>query len=244
MAQLSKIEWTEATWNPVTGCTKISDGCKNCYAQRMAKRLHAMGNKRYKNGFDVTLHHDLLELPLKWKKPKIIFVNSMSDLFHGKVPLSFIKNVFKTMSKADWHVFQIVTKRSDRLAELATKLDWPSNVWVGVTVESNKYLHRIKDLQHIPASVKFVSMEPLLSNFPNFSTKGLDWVIVGGESGPHSRLIEADWVRTIREQCIKEKTPFFFKQWGGFRKALNGSVLDGRTWKQMPSIREKQPQLI
>lgn len=179
MAQLSKIEWTEATWNPVTGCTKLSDGCKNCYAQRMAKRLHAMGNKRYQNGFDLTLHHDLLDLPLKWKKPKIIFVNSMSDLFHKKVPLSFIKSVFKTMRKADWHVFQIVTKRADRLAELAAKLDWPANVWVGVTVESNQYLHRITDLQNVPASVKFVSMEPLLSDFPNFSTKGLDWVIEG-----------------------------------------------------------------
>ena len=234
MVQLSKIEWTEVTWNPVTGCTKISEGCRNCYAERMAFRLKAMGSKRYQNGFNVTLHHDLVNSPLTWKKSRVIFVNSMSDLFHKDVPISFIKSVFHTMKKAHWHIFQIVTKRSDRLVELSTKLNWPSNVWMGITVESNKYLYRIDDLRKVPASVKFLSLEPLLSDFQDLSIEEIDWVIVGGESGPHSREMNPEWVRSIREQCIIAGTPFFFKQWGGFKKSQNGRLLDGKVWDEMP----------
>jgi protein gp37 len=235
MALSSKIEWTEVTWNPVSGCSKISEGCRNCYAERMARRLHAMGNERYKNGFKVTLHHDLLNAPLKWKKAKMIFVNSMSDLFHDKVPLSFIRSVFNTMEKAHWHVFQIVTKRSERLLELSQKLDWPSNVWMGVTVESNKYVYRMKDLQRVPASVRFVSVEPLLSPLSNVPTDRIDWIIVGGESGPKCRAMKAEWVRAIREKCVSDKIPFFFKQWGGFKKSQSGRILDGRIWNEMPN---------
>ena len=187
MALNSKIEWTEATWNPATGCTKISDGCANCYAERLAHRLKAMGNRRYANGFSLTLHHDLIDLPLKWREPKFVFVNSMSDLFHEQMPLSFIQSVFKTMEKADKHVFQILTKRSHRLLEVSDKIPWPSNVWMGVTVESQKYVDRISELQRVPAQTKFLSIEPLLSNIPELPLSGIDWVIVGGESGPRCR---------------------------------------------------------
>jgi protein gp37 len=234
MSLKSKIEWTEATWNPVTGCSKISEGCLNCYAERLAYRLKAMGNKRYKNGFDVTLHHDLIDLPLKWKEPKMIFVNSMSDLFHKDIPLSFIKDVFKTMKNAHWHTFQILTKRSQRLAELSDKLQWPTNGWIGVTVESHKYMYRINDLQKIPAVTKFVSFEPLLSPISDISLEGIDWAIVGGESGPKCRMISAEWVRTIRDTCRKKQIPFFFKQWGGTRKKSSGNILDGKVWKEIP----------
>jgi protein gp37 len=234
MSGFSKIEWTEVTWNPVVGCTKISDGCMNCYAARLAKRLKAMGNIRYKNGFAVTLHHDLLGVPLKWKKPRTIFVNSMSDLFHEKVPVSFIKAAFKTMEAAHWHTFQILTKRSKRLVELAPKLPWPSNVWIGVTVESQKYTSRIADLRQVPAAVRYLSIEPLLTAIPKLPLKGIDWVIVGGESGPESRVMEAEWVRSIRDQCQKAEVPFFFKQWGGINKKKTGKVLDGRIWQNYP----------
>jgi protein gp37 len=235
LAQNSRIEWTEATWNPVTGCSKISDGCQNCYAERLAHRLKAMGNKRYLNGFQVTLHHDLLDLPLRWKEPKMIFVNSMSDLFHEKVPVSFIKAVFKTMEKANWHTFQILTKRSKRLLKLAPKLPWPSNVWMGVTVEGEKYISRISDLQQVPATVKYLSIEPFITPISDLSTDGIDWVIVGGESGPTSRIMKADWVRSIRDKCLKEQIPFFFKQWGGKNKRKTGRRLDGRTWDNYPT---------
>ena len=234
MAQASKIEWTEATWNPVTGCSKISEGCAHCYAERMARRLHAMGNPRYKNGFKVTLHHDLIEAPLKWNKPRIIFVNSMSDLFHKDVPLSFIKRIFKTMEAAHWHTFQVVTKRSERLAELAPKLPWPENIWAGVTVESSKYTYRLEDLATVPAAVRFVSMEPLLTPIRDFPKKGLNWVIVGGESGPGARPMPEKWVKGIRSECKGRKIPFFFKQWGGVRKKQAGRTLDGQTWDEMP----------
>ncbi|MEW5744648.1 MAG: phage Gp37/Gp68 family protein [Nitrospirota bacterium] len=236
MAQASKIEWTQVTWNPVTGCSKISEGCRNCYAERMALRLKAMGSTRYRNGFKLALHHDLVDLPLRWKKPKIIFVNSMSDLFHKDVPLSFINNVFTTMSEARWHVFQIVTKRAERLSEISNKVSWSPNVWVGVTVESNNYLSRIDELRKVPASVRFISIEPLLSDLPDLSLEGIDWVIVGGESGPKSRAMKAEWVRDIREQCIKTNVPFFFKQWGGFRKSKSGRMLDGCVWDEMPAM--------
>ncbi len=234
MAQTSKIEWTETTWNPVTGCTKISEGCLNCYAERMANRLYAMDNPRYKNGFRLTLHPDLIEIPLKWKKTRLIFVNSMSDLFHKDVPFSFIDQIFRTMEKAHWHTFQIVTKRSERLLELSSKLNWPSNIWMGVTVESDRYLKRINDLSKVPCMVKFLSMEPLLSDFPALPIAGMDWVIVGGESGPRSRPMQKSWVRNIREHCLSRNVPFFFKQWGGVNKKKNGRVLDGRMWGEMP----------
>lgn len=236
MSYISKIEWTETTWNPVTGCSKVSDGCRNCYAQRLAKRLKAMGNPRYENGFRVTLHHDLLESPLKWKNPRVIFVNSMSDLFHEKVPLSFIKAVFEVMSKADWHIFQVLTKRSNRLADLSDALPWPENLWIGVTVESQKYTHRIADLSKIPARVKFLSIEPMLSSISRLALRNIDWVIVGGESGPGCREMKAEWVRAVRAQCHAADVPFFFKQWGGIRKGSTGRLLDGRTWDEIPDV--------
>jgi protein gp37 len=235
MSAKSTIEWTEATWNPVTGCSKISVGCANCYAERLAHRLQAMGNKRYLNGFQVTLHHDLLDLPLKWKEPRMIFVNSMSDLFHEKVPFSFIKAAFETMEKAHWHVFQILTKRSKQLVKLAPKLYWPSNVWMGVTVESQKYTFRIDDLLKVPAAIRYLSIEPFLTPFSELTLDDIDWVIVGGESGPRSRIMKAEWVRLIRDMCVKDKIPFFFKQWGGVNKTRNGRLLDGRIWHEFPS---------
>lgn len=234
MAGTSQIEWTEATWNPVTGCTKISDGCKHCYAHTMAKRLHAMGNHRYVNGFEVTLHPDLVETPLKWKKPRTIFVNSMSDLFHKDVPFEFIRSVFETMEKASWHTFQVLTKRSDRLAEIAPHLPWPSNVWQGVSVENDKVLHRIDDLRKVPAKTRFLSCEPLIGPLDNMNLDGIHWVIVGGESGFGARVMEANWVRSIRDQCHEQNVAFFFKQWGGVQKHRTGRVLDNRTWDEYP----------
>src|SRR5574341_99141 len=232
MALNSKIEWTEATWNPATGCSKISDGCANCYAERLAHRLKAMGNRRYANGFALTPHHDLIDLPLKWREPKFVFVNSMSDLFHEEMPLSFIQSVFKTMEKADRHVFQILTKRSHRLLEVSNKISWPSNVWMGVTVESHKYTHRISDLQRVPAKMKFLSIEPLLSHIPELPLSGIDWVIIGGESGPRCRSVQIEWVRSVRDQCVEKGVPFFFKQWGGVRKKASGRLLDGKIWSE------------
>lgn len=234
MAQLSPIEWTDATWNPVTGCTKVSPGCKFCYAERMAKRLAAMEQTRYRNGFQTTLQEDLVDLPLGWRKPRRIFVNSMSDLFHEKVPADFIERVFAVMERAHWHVFQVLTKRADRLLELAPHLPWPSNVWVGVSVESEAFQWRVERLAQVPAAVKFLSVEPLLGPIPHLPVRGIDWVIVGGESGPGARPMEANWVRTIRDRCSAEGVPFFFKQWGGVRKAKTGRTLDDRTWDQMP----------
>lgn len=235
MAQNSSIEWTEATWNPVTGCSKISPGCKNCYAERMAKRLEAMGQERYRNGFDVTLQLDIVDLPLKWPEPRKIFVNSMSDLFHEEIPESVIGEIFETMSRAYWHTFQVLTKRSERLAALAPRLPWPKNIWMGVSVESPQYTFRIANLRNVPAAVRFLSVEPLLAPIPRLPLNGIDWVIVGGESGPGSRPIQADWVRQIRDRCLVQEVPFFFKQWGGTRKHKTGRRLDGRMWNQMPS---------
>lgn len=234
MAQLSSIEWTDATWNPVTGCTKISPGCKHCYAERMAKRLASMGQPRYRDGFQLTLQPDVVDQPLSWKKPRLVFVNSMSDLFHDAVPLSYLERVFQVMAEARWHIFQVLTKRSERLAEIANRLVWPSNVWMGVSVESEDYTYRIDDLSGIPAVVKFLSVEPLLGPIKRLSLKNIDWVIVGGESGPHARPIDPNWVRSIRDDCVTEGVPFFFKQWGGTRKSTTGRVLDGRIWDELP----------
>lgn len=234
MAGNSHIEWTEATWNPVTGCTKVSDGCKNCYALTMAKRLEAMQNPRYLNGFNVTLHEDLVEVPLKWKKPKKIFVNSMSDMFHESIPVDFIKAVFETMNKASWHTFQVLTKRSERLLELSSQLNWTSNIWQGVSVENDKVINRIDDLRKTDAHIKFLSCEPLLGPLNNLNLQDIDWVIVGGESGPKSRPMMEEWVTNIRDQSIEQETAFFFKQWGGVQKHRHGRELQGRTWSEYP----------
>lgn len=234
MALRSTIEWTETTWNPVTGCTKISAGCMNCYAERMATRLQAMGQPNYANGFDVTLHEHMLELPLHWRKPQTIFVNSMSDLFHEDVPDDFILEVFGIMKRADWHRFQVLTKRSERLAEMRYRLPWPDNVWMGVTVENANCLFRLDDLRKTDAVVKFCSIEPLLVPIPSLNVEGIDWVIVGGESGPGARPLKVEWVRQIRDACREQNVPFFFKQWGGFHKKQAGCLLDGREWKQYP----------
>jgi len=234
MAEKSAIEWTDATWNPVTGCSKVSPGCKHCYAERLAKRLKAMGNPRYRNGFAVTLHPDQLDLPLRWKTPRRIFVNSMSDLYHERVPKEFIQRAFEVMVKADQHIFQILTKRPDRLVKLAPGLPWPPNVWQGVSVENARYTSRIRDLQHVPAAVRFLSVEPLLGPIPDLPLEGIHWVIVGGESGPGHRPLDLAWVREIRDQCLDGAVPFFFKQLGGLTPKAGGRLLDGRTWDQFP----------
>lgn len=234
MAAKSKIEWTERTWNPVTGCTKISPGCANCYAERFAHRLQAMGQDKYRNGFDVTLHKRTLDDPLGWKNNQVIFVNSMSDLFHEDVPLSFIKRVFQTMRRADWHIFQVLTKRSERLLELHDQIQWLPNVWMGVSIENSDYLSRLDDLKRTGAQLKFVSFEPLIGPVSKFDTDGIDWVIVGGESGPGARPMKKEWVIDIRDRCRAHNVPFFFKQWGGTRKKKAGRELDGRTWDQYP----------
>ena len=235
MAYSSGIEWTEATWNPVTGCTKISTGCKFCYAELMAKRLQQMGQSNYTNGFQLTLQRQALSLPLRWKKPRTIFVNSMSDLFHKRVPLEYIQEVFAVMQQASQHRFQVLTKRSTRLSQLMNDLDWGANVWMGVTVESEDHVERIRVLRSTPARVKFLSLEPLLSPLPSLNLEGIDWVIVGGESGVRSRPMQVVWVRDLRDQCLSKGVPFFFKQWGGAQKKRNGRILDGRTWDEMPA---------
>lgn len=242
MAGLTKIEWTEATWNPVTGCDKISPGCKNCYAERLALRLRAAGTTQYKNGFLLTLHPEALEKPVSWKKPKVIFVNSMSDLFHRNVPLSFIKQVFAVMQASPQHQFQILTKRAERLVELDDQLQWGDNVWMGVSVESSEYMFRIDHLKKTAAKIKFISLEPLLGPLPHLDLEGIDWVIVGGESGPYSRPMRPQWVRQIRAQCVAAKVPFFFKQWGGVFKSRTGRTLDGKTWDQMPKVGRSKPE--
>jgi protein gp37 len=236
----SAIEWTGSTWNPATGCSKISPGCKNCYAERMAKRLQAMGQPNYATAFELALHPHVLGLPLSWKKPQTIFVNSMSDLFLEEIPIDFIRQVFDVMNQAYWHTFQVLTKRSARLAELSRELPWSSNIWMGVSVENNDYTYRINHLRSTGAAVKFLSMEPLLGPASNINLQGIDWVIVGGESGPGSRPMKEEWVVGIKEQCIQVKVPFFFKQWGGIQKKKAGRVLQGKTWDQMPQIHHYQ----
>jgi protein gp37 len=241
MATRSHIEWTEMTWNPVTGCSKVSAGCKNCYAEKLAKRLKAMGVERYKNGFKVTLQPDLLDVPLHWREPRTVFVNSMSDLFHEKVPLEYIQKVFDTMVRCPQHTFQILTKRSRRLRELAPELPWPRNVWMGVSVEDERVIHRITDLKTVPAAVRFLSCEPLIGPLYELPLRGIHWVIVGGESGPGARPMKREWVVSIHRQCKATEVPFFFKQWGGVRKDLTGRELFGRTYDNMPSF---QPEPI
>ena len=235
MAGLSAIEWTEATWNPVTGCSKISIGCANCYAARFAKRLQAMGQPNYRRGFRPTVHEHTLTVPLRWKKPRTIFVNSMSDLFHEKVPRDFIRQVFEVMRAAPQHCYQVLTKRSERLSDLSSELPWEPQIWVGVSVETIRYTHRIDDLRMVPAAVRFISLEPLLGPLPDLDLTGIDWVIAGGESGPGARAMKREWVEDIRDQCLRTGVPFFFKQWGGTNKKRAGRLLGGRLWDQRPT---------
>jgi protein gp37 len=234
MGTNSAIEWTEATWNPVTGCTKVSAGCRHCYAERLARRLKAMGQPNYRNGFRVTTHAAALSLPLDWKRPQAVFVNSMSDLFHEAVPAGFIFRVFEVMNRARQHRYQVLTKRAQRLGELAAKLPWAPHIWMGVTVESREYLPRLEPLRRCGAHLKFLSLEPLLGPMPDLDLSGIDWVIVGGESGPGARPMDPAWATDIRDQCLGAGIPFFFKQWGGVNKKKAGRLLEGRTWLQLP----------
>lgn len=233
MAQ-SSIEWTEMTWNPTTGCTKISAGCKFCYAEIMSKRLKAMGVQKYKDGFKVRTHDDQLAIPYSWKRSKVVFVNSMSDLMHEDIPLDFIKKVFKVMNDNPQHVFQVLTKRADRLAEIDKEIKWTHNIWMGVSVEDERVKARIDFLRKTKAKVKFLSCEPLIGPLPRLNLKNIDWVIVGGESGHHPRPMKEEWVLDIQEQCDKKDVAFFFKQWGGRNKKANGRLLNGKTYDEMP----------
>ncbi|MFX1708819.1 phage Gp37/Gp68 family protein [Chitinophaga sp. CC14] len=236
MAQ-SNIEWTEMTWNPVTGCTKVSAGCKYCYAEVMAKRLQAMGVEKYKDAFKVRLHNDALQIPYTWKKQKIVFVNSMSDLFHKQVPDHFIKEVFRVMNENPQHTFQVLTKRADRLLELHTQLRWTHNIWMGVSIEDGRVLGRLDLLRQTNARTKFLSCEPLIGPLSNMDLTNIDWVIVGGESGPKARAMDSSWVLDIMDQCKQKDVAFFFKQWGGVNKKRSGRLLNGRTYDEMPHFR-------
>lgn len=233
MAQ-SKIEWTEETWNPITGCTKCSNGCTHCYAATFARRLQAMGNPRYINGFEVTIHEDLFERPFEWKKPKLVFVNSMSDLFHENVPDDVILQLFNVMNRSPKHTFQVLTKRSKRLVELSLKIKWTKNIWMGVSVENQDSLFRCEDLKETDAYIKFISAEPLLGPLSTINLNGIDWLIVGGESGAGSRPIEENWVLELQQLALETKTAFFFKQWGGFNKKKNGRLLNGKVVQAYP----------
>lgn len=237
MAQ-SSIEWTEMTWNPTTGCTKISQGCKYCYAEVMSRRLQAMGLEKYKDNFAVRTHESALDAPYKWKGSKIVFVNSMSDLFHPEVPVEFIQKVFAVMNDLPQHIFQVLTKRSGRLRELSPLLNWTPNIWMGTSVEDMQVIERIDELRGCGAETKFLSLEPLLGPLPEMDLSDIGWVIVGGESGRKARPMEKDWVIDIKEQCLDAKVPFFFKQWGGTNKKKAGRDLDGRTWDEMPEMAE------
>jgi protein gp37 len=243
MSDRSTIEWTEATWNPTTGCDRISDGCDHCYALSLAKRLKAMGSVKYQNdgdprtsglGFGLTVHRDALAVPYRWREPRRVFVNSMSDLFHARVPLSFVRDVFTVMDETSQHTYQVLTKRSLRLRRVADLLDWPSNLWMGVSIENADHLDRVEHLRTVPAAVRFLSLEPLLGPLPSLDLTGIDWVIVGGESGPNYRPIDLDWIRDLRDQCLDAHVAFFFKQVGGRTPKAGGRHLDGRVWDQMP----------
>ena len=240
----SKIEWTEMTWNPTTGCNKISPGCKYCYAEVFALRLQAMGNEKYKEGFRFTLQPESLNIPKKWRDPKLVFVNSMSDLFHEKMPVNYLKDIFKVMNECNHHIFQVLTKRSENLLELSGKLNWTPNIWMGVSVENEDYKYRINHLRKTPAQIKFLSLEPLLSPLPKLDLNNIDWVIVGGESGKRARLMKEEWVIDIKNQCKSNNVAFFFKQWGGMNKKLNGRELKGQTYDEMPKIPETEFELF
>ncbi len=244
MATRSGIEWTQTTWNPVTGCAKVSPGCAHCYAERMAKRLQAMGVRKYSRGFEVTVHVDALDEPFRWRQPRLVFVNSMSDLFHPSVPAAFIDAVFATMNEAAQHTFQVLTKRPERVRTLEARLHWTPNIWLGVSIESEPWLERLGPLSATGAWTKFLSLEPLLGPLPGLDLTGIDWVIAGGESGPGARPMRVDWVRAIRDTCVRNGVPFFFKQWGGVFKKRTGRTLDGRTWDQMPAVAAGTPDAV
>ena len=248
MADNSKIEWTNTTWNPVTGCSKISEGCRYCYAERMACRLNKMGNRRYLNGFNVTLHHDLIDRPYEWQKSRFIFVNSMSDLFHEDVPFDFIYKVFNTMANTEQHIYQVLTKRSHRLLELSDRLPWKDNIWIGVSVENNDVIHRIQDIKKVPAKIKFLSCEPLIGEIKPTNLSSIDWVIVGGESGPNARPMKEAWVEGIYQMCKDYDVPFFFKQWGGVQKWKTGRLFHNKQFNEMPHMLSQYdnpvPQLV
>lgn len=235
MAYQSQIEWTEVTWNPITGCSKISDGCKLCYAERMSLRLRSMGIDKYRNGFELVTHENVLMEPFRWRKPRVVFVNSMSDLFHESVPSPFIESVFDVMNRLPQHTFQVLTKRIERVEKMDQNLNWNRNIWLGASVESERWLHRLESLKRTGAQTKFLSLEPLLGSLRSIELTGIAWVIVGGESGPGARPMEAEWVREIRDNCLQRQVPFFFKQWGGVNKKRTGRTLDGRTWNEMPA---------
>ncbi len=239
MSDRSAIEWTEATWNPIRGCTKVSPGCRHCYAETFAERFRGVPGHPYEQGFDLRLVPEALGLPTRWRKPRLVFVNSMSDLFHESVEDAFIHEVFDVMVESRQHQFQLLTKRSTRLVELAPSLPWPPNVWMGVSVENRKYLRRVKDLRKVPAAIRFLSFEPLIGPVGRVSLKGIHWVIVGGESGRRPRPMDAGWVRSLRDQCVRASVPFFFKQWGGRNRKKAGRTLDGRTWSQKPGTRAR-----
>jgi protein gp37 len=234
MADRSKIEWTEATWNPVTGCDKVSPGCAHCYAETFAERWRGIPGHPYEQGFALRLWPERLEQPLRWKRPRMIFVNSMSDLFHEDIPESFIRSVFEVMAEARHHTFQILTKRHERLSELGARLDWPTNVWMGVSIENRRFVHRADHLRAADSAVRFISAEPLLGRLERLDLRGIDWLIAGGESGPRHRPVKAEWISELRDRCVDEGVAFFFKQWGGRRSKSGGRELEGRTWDEMP----------
>lgn len=235
VADRSAIEWTEATWNPVTGCSKVSPGCAHCYAETFAERWRGVPRHPYEQGFDLKVWPERLDVPLKWRRPRMIFVNSMSDLFHEAIPDEYIARVFDVMTRASWHTFQVLTKREDRLVELASDLPWPPNVWMGVTIENRRFVHRADRLRVVPATVRFISAEPLLGPLDGLDLADIDWLIAGGESGPKHRRIDPDWVRDLRDRCDDEGVAFFFKQWGGARAKSGGRLLDERTWDELPA---------
>jgi protein gp37 len=237
MADRSAIEWTEATWNPVTGCSKVSPGCAHCYAETFAERWRGLPGHPYEQGFDLRLWPQRLDQPLRWKRPRTIFVNSMSDLFHEDIPDDFVAEIFRVMGEAHWHTFQILTKRHERLSQLAPMLSWHPNVWMGVTIENRRFVHRADYLRDVPAAVRFVSAEPLLGPLEGLDLSGIDWLIAGGESGYRHRPVRREWIRELRDRCLTEHVAFFFKQWGGVRAKTGGRLLDGCTWDQMPAAR-------
>lgn len=237
MSEHSRIEWTSASWNPATGCDQVSPGCAHCYAKTFAERFRGVAGHPYEQGFDLRLWPERLELPLRWRKPKLVFVNSMSDLFHECIPVDYVQAVFDVMRRADHHVFQVLTKRHERLAELAPLLPWPENVWIGVSIENRRFVHRADFLREVPAAVRFISAEPLLGPLDGLDITGIDWLIAGGESGPGHRRVECDWVRELRDRCAAEGVAFFFKQWGGRTAKTGGRELDGQTWDEMPTAR-------
>jgi protein gp37 len=234
VADKSAIEWTEATWNPVTGCSKVSPGCAHCYAETFAERWRGVRGHPYEQGFALRIWPERLDVPLRWKRPRMIFVNSMSDLFHEDIPLDFVRRVFEVMARADWHTFQILTKRHERLAEVAGELDWPQNIWMGVTIENRRFVQRADRLREVPAAVRFISAEPLLGPLEGLDLSRIDWLIAGGESGRRHRLVKIEWLRDLRDRCYDEGVAFFFKQWGGARPKSGGRTLDGREHDGFP----------